>query len=117
MTTLALAMLVLMSPLWAAAQDTVYDPGPGITLPKVITEVKPDYPREAMNSGIQGSVRLRCVVALDGRAAEIAVTQPLDPRLDEAAAAALREWEFEPGRKDDKAVPVRVEIEIRFALK
>jgi TonB family protein len=47
------------------------------------------------------------------------VTRSLDAEhgLDEAAVTALEQWRFEPGRKDGKAVPVQVDIEMRFGLK
>ena len=108
---------VVSAALMAQSQATVYEPGPGITLPSVIKEVKPDYPREAMDSGAQGSVIMRCVVGTNGKAGDIQVTKALEPRLDETAVAALKQWEFKPGTKDGEPVPVRVSIEMRFTLK
>ena len=48
-------------------QEIVYEPGGGVTLPKVVREVRPQYPPEVMQSGVQGTVTLRCVVQRDGK--------------------------------------------------
>jgi TonB family protein len=128
--TIATAALLPMSPLSAAGRlgagtAIVADlqeplrPGPDVTLPRVVREVKPEYTREALQAGIQGSVTLTVVVKTDGMPGSIEITQSLDPEhgLDAAAVRALEQWRFEPGRKDGKAVPVQVDIEMTFTLK
>ena len=101
------------------AQSTVYKPGDGVSLPKVVREVKPKYTPQAMEAKIQGSVWLECVVNELGDVSDVQVTRSLDKEygLDEEAIAAARQWKFEPGRKDGKPVPVRVTIELTFTLK
>jgi TonB family protein len=103
----------------SAHPQDVQKPGPGVTLPRVVREVKPDYTPEALQAKIQGSMALTTVVGVDGVPGRIVVTRSLDAEhgLDAAAVAALEQWRFEPGRKDGKAVPVEVEIEMRFTLK
>jgi periplasmic protein TonB len=96
------------------AQEIIYDPDKNITLPRVLKEVKPSYPPEAMRGKVQGDVKLRCVVATSGRAVEIEVVQSLGATLDRAAAEALAQWEFKPGEKGGKPVPVRITVEMRF---
>ncbi len=102
-----------------AAQSTVYRPGNGVSLPQVVREVKPDYTQAAMQAQIQGSVWLECVVNEDGDVSDIQVTRSLDKEygLDQAATDAARQWKFRPGRKDGKAVAVRITIELTFTLK
>ena len=103
----------------AHAQEAVDGNSPGVTLPKVISEVKAQYTPEAMRAKIQGTLMMTAVVRTDGTPAEIQITKSLDKKygLDDAAVAALRQWRFKPGRKDGKAVPVRVTIEMEFWLK
>ena len=117
MTGIAIALLLTAGVVAQSTQETVYEAGPGITLPKVVKEVHATYPKDALNDGIQGSVEMRCVVSTDGKPTAIEVTKPLEPRLDEAAVSALRQWEFEPGKKDNQAVPVRITIEMTFRVK
>jgi TonB family protein len=101
------------------AQSEVHRPGNGVSLPVVITEVKPDYTREAMQQQIQGSVWLSCVVSEKGVITDVEVTRSLDKEfgLDQAAVDAARQWTFKPGLKDGKAVAVRITIELTFRLK
>ena len=101
------------------AQSVVYKPGNGVSLPKVVREVKPKYTSQAMQAKIQGSVWLECVVNEQGDISDVEVTRSLDTEygLDQEAIAAARQWKFEPARKDGKAVPVRITIELTFTLK
>ena len=101
------------------AQSVVYRPGNGISLPKVIREVKPKYTPQAMEAKIQGTVWLECVVNEQGDISDVQVTRSLDTEygLDQEAILAAHQWKFEPGRKDGKAVAVRITIELTFTLK
>ena len=103
----------------AQAQEVVEVKDPGVTAPRVVYEKKPRYTAEAMRARIQGVVRMRAVVGTDGVPRDIEVTQSLDAEhgLDKEAVAALGEWRFTPGRKDDKAVAVRVSVDMRFTLR
>jgi TonB family protein len=107
--------------LTAASQDAtgVYAPGRGVVAPKVLKDVKPQYTPEAMAAKIQGSVRMDTVVLADGTVGDVNVTQSLDTvyGLDDEAVKAVKQWLFEPGKKDGKPVPVRVTVEVTFNLK
>jgi len=103
-----------------AAQTTkVFKPGNGVTLPRVIKEVKPIYTSAAMQQKIQGTIWLLIVVTEKGDVGEVEVRQSLDKEygLDEQAVKAAREWKFEPGKKDGKPVPVQVTLELTFTLR
>ena len=95
----------------------VFKPGSGVTTPRILSEVKPDYPAETKAKGVEGSVMLECVVLPTGRVGEVRVKKSLEPTLDEAAIQALRQWRFLPGTKDEKPVPVQVEVEMTFTLR
>lgn len=102
-----------------AQPEKVYKAGDGITLPVVVREVRPEYTAEAKANRIQGAVWLSVVVQTDGSVGTVEVTRSLDDKygLDQAAVAAARKWEFKPGTKDGKPVPVRVTLELTFTLK
>ncbi len=91
----------------------------GVTAPKLVKETKAGYTPEAMQARIQGTVKLEAVVLADGKVGDVKITQSLDKEfgLDDQAIAAVKKWEFEPGRKDGEAVSVRVDIEMVFKLK
>ncbi len=106
----------------AAAQDPggVYKKGDdGLTMPAVIKEVKPSYTDAAKRARVQGSVTVEAVVLKDGTVGEVTVTRSLDQiyGLDGQAVSAAKQWQFKPGSKDGKPVPVRVEIEFSFTLR
>ncbi|MBY0494870.1 MAG: M56 family metallopeptidase [Cyanobacteria bacterium] len=108
-------------PMFAAlqAQSKPYRPGPGISLPTVVKEVKPSYTAAAMQAKIQGSVWLECVVNEQGDISETTVTKSLDTEygLDQAAIDAARKWKFKPAQKDGKPVALIITLELTFTLK
>ncbi|MEW6319836.1 MAG: energy transducer TonB [Acidobacteriota bacterium] len=96
-----------------------YRPGAGITVPRVVREVKPQYTADAMRAKVQGTVWVECIVLPDGTVGDVRVTRSLDPvfGLDQEAVRAAREWRFIPGTKDGEPVPVIVTIELTFTLR
>lgn len=98
----------------------VFQPGgPGITLPHVISEVKPQYTADAMRARVQGTVLLACVVRADGTVGQVRVIRSLDQTfgLDERAIAAAKLWRFTPGTRMGTPVPVQVTIELTFTIR
>ena len=89
------------------------------TMPRVVSEVKPDYTPEAKQQGIQGIVELSVVVKDDGTVGDVKVTKSLDDKygLDEQAVTAMKKWRFKPGTKDGKPVAVEVTVEMSFKLR
>jgi protein TonB len=96
-----------------------YRPGNGVTLPRVMREVKPQYTADAMRAKVQGTVWLECVVLPDGQVGDIKVTKSLDPvfGLDQEAIKAARQWKFVPGMRNNEPVPVLITIELTFTLR
>jgi TonB family protein len=117
----ALALYLLTGPSAAAspqgAKAPVYKPGDGVSAPVLVKEVKPQYTAKAKDARIQGTVLLECVVETDGRVGDVKVARSLDEDLDLEAVKAARQWRFEPGKKDGKAVRVQIALEMTFTLK
>jgi protein TonB len=115
-----LAAVLVVGGLTAAVRaQEVVNPGPGVTMPSVITQVKPEYTPQAQAARIEGRVLLNIVVLDDGAVGTVVVERSLDTMfgLDEQAVKAMKEWKFKPGTKDGKAVAVRVHVEMTFTLK
>jgi TonB family protein len=95
-----------------------YRPGNGITLPRVLRDVKPQYTSDAMRAKIQGTVMVECVVQKDGSVGDVQVLRSLDPTfgLDQEAINAAKQWRFVPGSRMGEPVPVVVTIELTFVL-
>lgn len=97
----------------------VYQPGNGVTLPRILREVKPAYTSDAMRAKVQGTVLLQCVVRPDGSVSDIQILRSLDSvfGLDQEAIKAARQWRFAPGTRMGQAVPVQITIELTFTLR
>jgi protein TonB len=97
----------------------VYRPGSGVTLPRVLREVKPQYTSDAMRAKVQGTVLVQCVVKPDGSVGDVQVVRSLDSAfgLDLEAIKAARQWRFAPGTRLGEPVPVLVTIELTFTLR
>jgi TonB family protein len=93
-----------------------YHVGGGVSAPKVIYRVEPEFSEEARKNKWQGTVILRVIIGVDGKTHDISVQRSLGMGLDEKAIEAARQWRFEPGEKDGKPVPVEVSMEINFRL-
>jgi len=95
-----------------------YRKGMGITEPTVLHRVMPHYPAEARKDKVRGVVVLEAVIDTEGRVRDIRVLEDPDPRLSEAAIAALRQWIFQPARTEEgKPIMVRTAVTIRFELR
>jgi TonB family protein len=101
----------------APQERTVYRLGSGITDPKVVKEVRPQYSKEALEKKIQGEVLLEGVVTEEGRMTDLRILKSLEPSLDKAAIEAALQWEFEPARKDGEPVSVWVTLALSFRVK
>jgi TonB family protein len=97
----------------------VYRPGNGVTTPRVLKEVRPNYTSDAMRAKVQGIVVLECVVRPDGTVGDIQVTRSLDSTfgLDQEAIKAAKGWRFVPGTRMGEPVSVVISIELTFTLR
>lgn len=89
----------------------------GLTSPRIVREVKPQYTSDAMRARVQGAVVMDAIVSAQGNVTNVRVTRSLDAQLDQQAVTALREWKFAPGTLDGKPVPVIVSVEMTFTLR
>ena len=94
----------------------IYRIGNGVSAPVAIYDPEPDYSEEARKAKYQGTVLLSVVVGPDGRAHDARVSRSLGMGLDEKALEKIKEWKFEPAKRDGVAVAVQVNIEVNFRL-
>ncbi len=94
-----------------------YRPGSGIEPPRILQEVKADYPEDARRRGIAGNVVLEIVVRRDGSVGDVKVLEGLDGGLSERAVQAVRQWRFAPARRLGAPVDVVVEVAVEFKLR
>jgi len=101
----------------ALAQGQEQQPPSGVTQPVVTYKVNPAYTPEAREARIQGTIEVVATVREDGTAKVDSILRGLGYGLDEAAAAAVEQWKFVPGKKDGKPVAVTTHILINFSLR
>jgi TonB family protein len=115
----AIAQFPIGTAVSAQSRPEVFKPGDGVSLPRLTTEVRPRYTKEAMDAKIEGTVTLRAVVLASGDVGDVELVRSLDDKygLDRNAVAAAKQWKFVAGRKDGKPVAVEITIELTFTLK
>ncbi|HZU21801.1 MAG TPA: energy transducer TonB, partial [Terriglobales bacterium] len=94
----------------------VFTVGGGVSPPKGIYTPDPEYSEEARKAKYQGVVVLWLIVNPDGRPRDIKVARSLGMGLDQKAIEAVRNWKFEPAKKDGQPVAVQINVEVNFRL-
>jgi protein TonB len=94
----------------------VFYPGGGVTMPKLLFQVEPDYSDDARRARFSGTVTLSAVVDASGKVRDIHVLRSPGLGLDEKAIEAVSKWRFRPGLKDGRPVNVRAQVEVSFRL-
>lgn len=84
-------------------------------MPVPITQLAPEYPEIARQSGVQGMVTVRALIGTDGRVKRVEVEKSV-PILDAAAVSAVRQWVFKPALSNNRPVKVWVRVPVRFRL-
>lgn len=117
-------VLIAFAPQAQATQEVwppagVVSLGPGVTPPRLVSQVQPAYTEAGMRRRIQGAVMIEFVVEVDGTPGPMRVTRSLDAEsgLDEAAMVALRQWRFRPATRDGVPVRIVVAATLEFTLR
>ena len=84
--------------------------------PQVIYKEEPEYSEPARRAKVQGYVRLRIDVGIDGRPVNIRVEQAMGLGLDENAIEAVKRWRFRPALIGDRPVVAPALVEVGFHL-
>lgn len=89
--------------------------GADIQPPKKVKDVKAVYPPEALAKQVRGTVVIEATISADGRVVDAVVRRSI-PGLDQAALDAVRQWEYEPARKNGEPVAVIMTVTVAFAI-
>jgi TonB family protein len=89
--------------------------GGNIPVPTKIKDVRPIYPEDARAARISGVVIIEATIDTDGHVGEAKILRTI-PLLDEAALAAVRQWEFTPTLLSGVPVPVIMTVTVNFTL-
>lgn len=91
-------------------------PGGNIRTPIKTRDVRPVYPPMALQARVQGIVIVEATIGVDGAVKDAKILRSI-PLLDEAALAAVRQWQFTPTFLNDVPVPVLMTVTVQFALR
>ncbi|MEO6828359.1 MAG: energy transducer TonB [Acidobacteriaceae bacterium] len=102
-------LTLLSSPFKAAASSNA-------TAARLIHQVQPNYPVDAKQQRIQGTVVLGAEIDENGYIQDLHIVHSAGPRLDNAAKHAVREWRYKPTAINGQPIAVETTISVVFAL-
>jgi TonB family protein len=114
-TVLAICLLALAPPAeagpWPACNAA------GLSPPAAIDRPTPPYPESARQAGAEGFVDVAFTVLRDGRVGWIRVLQAQPQGFFEPATLdGVRDWRFEPARREGEPVECRIQTRVRYTL-
>ena len=106
-----------------AVPPTIVKPAPpqklrvssGVAAGMLVYQLKPQYPRLAMQARIQGTVVLQAVISKDGTVRDLRVLSG-HPMLAPAAIEAVKQWRYRPYLLNNEPVEVDTQINVNFTL-
>ena len=104
---LALALVLSFA---ALAQDAGVLTRP----PALVKDVQAIFPPQLLDAGASGTVVMEIDLGADGKVFDARVVQSAGEAFDEAALAAVRQFEFSPAEVDGVPTPVRIQYSYEF---
>ena len=77
---------------------------------------KASYPPMALRMGLEADVTLKVFVDMEGRVTKAEILKSAGMGFDEEALKAVKQFRFEPARKDSRNVPAELTYIYRFRL-
>jgi TonB family protein len=113
----AFGLVFAVSPqLKGVGDEPILRVGHGVTAPRPLNAPDPEYSEEARRAGLQGKCVLSLIVNSEGKPEDVRVSRSIGMGLDEKSIEALRNWTFEPARKDGKPVAVQISVVMTFRV-
>jgi len=108
-----LSALIAGSGLQPAAPKPERPIGGEVRAARLISSAPPAYPPLARSQGVGGDVTLDALIDETGRVTKIKTISGPE-LLQQAAAAAVRQWKYAPAALDGKAVPMHLTVTVKF---
>jgi periplasmic protein TonB len=86
------------------------------SMPKLKSEIRIPYPPEARQQNIQGAVVMDLLIDQNGKVRKATLLEGPGYGLNEAALNAIKSFEFEPAKIEQKPVAVKIRYAYRFVL-
>ncbi len=84
--------------------------------PVLVHYEEPRYPAGAKQSQLEGWVRVKMLVGVEGRVERAEVLESSDPVFEEPALEAAKSFRFEPAQFHGRRVRAAVMVPVRFEL-
>lgn len=111
-----LSPLIAGSGLQPAAPKLEPPIGGEVKTARLISSTPPAYPPLARSEGVEGDVTLDALIDVTGRVTGIkTISGP--GLLQQAAAAAVREWKYKPATLNGNAVPMHLTVTVKFRMR
>ena len=81
----------------------------------LLSRVEPDYPEQALQQQIQGSVVLEVHIGTDGGVQEVTLVSG-QPLLTQASIDAVKQWRFKIHRVNGRPVEMQTRITLNYRL-
>jgi TonB family protein len=94
----------------------ILKPGGGVSPPRVLYSIDPEFTDEARKSKISGICVVSVIVDPSGFPIHIRIAKPLGAGLDQNAVAAVSQYRFEPARFRGLPVAAEVYIEVTYKI-
>jgi protein TonB len=85
--------------------------------PVKLRHVQPEYPRWALQQGLEGTVSLIFLIDETGKTTNIQVTRNSEfPEFDFASIRAVKQWRYKPATREGRPIAVWQPCIVRFQL-
>ncbi|KMQ51168.1 TonB family protein [Chitinispirillum alkaliphilum] len=84
--------------------------------PRVKRQVRPEYTKEMLENRVEGTVRIRVLIDIDGKVKKAELLNDIGFGSGEQALVTIKEMEFFPALRNDEPVAVWIVIPVRFVL-
>jgi protein TonB len=74
------------------------------TKPAIVYKTDIEYTAAAKAEGIEGKLKLKLIIGADGSVSDVEVVASVEPGLDAAAVAVVKQWRFKPALKCGRPV-------------
>jgi TonB family protein len=83
---------------------------------RLLHQVKADYPPDAQQQGVEGSVMIQAVISKTGDVINPRVTNTVDSRLAKSALDAVSQWHYAPTLLNGEPVETATSVTVEFKL-
>lgn len=88
-----------------------------VTLPRIINQIKPDFPEWARKEGVSGEASFKVLIRKSGMVGDVlTLSSTIHPKLALDCSKTLRRWMFSPMIKDGQPQDTWVKITVKYSL-